>query len=326
MSDTGARAPIAASVVDEAIAWSVKLNFSQADARTRAAFERWRGAAPEHERAWSRVQSLNADFSDVPQSLALEALTAMDGARRQQRRAILKGFAVAGLVFGTGWAVRDHAPWQRLIADVSTGVGERNRFTLSDGTQLTLNTDSAVAVQMSDAQRVLVLHRGEVSIQTGGDPGFAVKRPFTVRTPFGAVQALGTRFVVRLDEGSALVSVQEDAVALRPADSPAPVIAEAGQDWRLDRQRAQRVMAPAMVANAWTEGAIVGKNMRLADLLDELSRYRRGRIACAPEVADLRVSGTYHVNDIDQALRFLAETLPIRVRYWTRFWIAVGPA
>ncbi len=168
--------------------------------------------------------------------------------------------------------------------------------------------------------------RAEISIQTGGDPGFAVKRPFLVRTPFGAVQALGTRFVVRLDEGSALVSVQEDSVALRPADSADSVIAQAGQDWRLDRQRAQRIPEPVMVAHAWTEGVIVGKNLRLADLLHELSRYRRGRISCAPEVADLRVSGTYHVSDTDQALQFLAQTLPIRLRYWTRFWVSVGPA
>lgn len=81
-----------------------------------------------------------------------------------------------------------------------------------------------------------------------------------------------------------------------------------------------------MEGAAWVEGAIVGKNMRLASLLTELSRYRRGRISCAPEVADLRVSGTYHVDDTDRALAFLVQTLPIRVRYWTRYWVTVGPA
>jgi transmembrane sensor len=257
-----------------------------------------------HERAWSRMQSLNADFAAVPQRLALDTLTAMGGAhqaRRQQRRAVLKGLVLAGGVLGTGWVVREQTPWQRVLADVSTGVGRRGRRTLPDGTELVLNTDTAVAVRMDGAERVLVLYRG-------------------------AVQALGTRFVVRLDDDSARVSVQQDAVALRPANGAAPVVAEAGQDWRLDRQRAVRIVAPAMASDAWIEGAVVGKNMRLADLLAELARYRHGRIRCAPEIADLRVSGTYHVNDVDQALQFLAQTLPIRVRYWTRFWITVGPA
>lgn len=326
MSDA---ASIPASVVDEAIAWSVKLNFSAPNADTRVAFERWRKAAAVHELAWSRMQSLNADFAAVPSRLALDALTATGaarGARRQQRRMVLKGLALAGGLYGSAWLVREQTPWQRVLADASTSVGERKPFTLADGTVLVLNTDSAVGVQMTGDARVLTLYRGEVSIQTGADSAFAVKRPFFVRTPFGEAQALGTRFVLRLDEGSARVSVQEHAVALRPADGGAQAIAEAGQQWRMDRGGAQQLAQPSMASDAWVEGAVAGKNMRLADVLSEFARYRHGRISCAPEIADLRVSGTYHVNDIDRALRVLAETLPIRLRYWTRYWITVGPA
>lgn len=320
---------IPSAVVDEAIAWSVKLNFSQPDAATCAAFERWRKAAVLHERAWSRLQSLNADFTAVPQSLALDALNSLDqarGQRRRQRRAILKSMALGGGLLAMAWAVREQTPWQRVLADVSTSVGRREQMTLSDGSQLVLNTDTALAVEMHGAERVLVLYRGEISVETGPDTAFASKRPFFVRTPFGAVQALGTRFVVRLDDDSARVSVQQDAVELRPASGAAPAIAQAGQEWRLDSREARRIGAPVMVPDAWLQGAVVGKNMRLADLLAELSRYRHGRISCAPEVADLRVSGTYHVNDVDQSLRFLAQTLPVRLRYWTRYWVTVGPA
>lgn len=322
-------AAIPAAVVDEAIAWSVKLNFGSPDPETCAAFERWRRAAPLHERAWVRMQALNADFTAVPQGLALDTLIAMGtahDARRQQRRALVKGMLLLGGLTGTGWAVREHTPWQRMLADVSTGVGVRDLVTLEDGTFLALNTDSAVSVRMEGDKRVLVLYRGEISIQTGADALSPIKRPFLVQTPYGAVQALGTRFVVRLDDDCARVSVQQHAVALRPADGAAPVIAETGQTAQLDRLGARLMSKPAMVADAWLDGAIEGTDMRLSDLLAELSRYRHGRISCAPEVADLRVSGTYHVNDTDRTLAFLAQTLPIRLRYRTRYWVAVGPA
>lgn len=326
MREPGAAAPIAATIVDQAIDWSVKLNFSQADARTRAAFERWRRAAPEHEMAWARVQSLNADFTSVPQGLALDALTALNGTRRRQRRVVLKSLLVAGGVLGTGWAAREQVPWQRLVADVSTGLGERRALTLADGTYLVLNTDSAVSLLLEGPERVVVLHRGEISLNTGSDAGSPARRPFRVRTPYGMVEALGTRFVVRLDDDGARISVQEHAVALTPADGGDRVIVQAGQQGWLDRRHAQPLPPPAMESAAWVEGAIVGKNMRLTDLLAELSRYRRGRISCATEVADLRVSGTYHIGDTDRALAFLAQTLPVRVRYWTRYWVTVGPA
>lgn len=322
--------PIPAAIVDEAIAWSVKMNFSAPDACTRDAFERWRQAAPEHDRAWSRLQYLNADFTAVPQALALDALAVMNqagaSAAKRQRRALLKGLTVVTGVLGATWAVREQTPWQRLVADVSTGLGGRGAMVLDDGTRLLLNTDSAISLDMAGVQRVVTLLRGEVAIQTGPDDGASTKRPFFVRTPVGSIEALGTRFVVRLDEGGAQVSVQEDTVALLPARSETQSFARAGETWRLDRHTAQQLAAPAMDGGAWVEGAIAGKNMRLADVLAELSRYRHGRISCAPEVADLRVSGTYHLNDIDQALQFLAQTVPIRVRYWTRYWVAVGPA
>lgn len=326
MREPGSAAPIAATIVDQAIDWSVKLNFSQADARTRAAFERWRRAAPEHELAWTRVQSLNADFDAVPQGLALDTLTSLNGARRRQRRVVLKSLLLAGGALGTGWAAREQVPWQRLVADVSTGLGERRALTLADGTRLVLNTDSAVSLLLDGAERVVVLHRGEISLDTGSDPGSLARRPFRVRTPYGVVEALGTRFVVRLDDDGARVSVQEHAVALTPAEGGDRVIVQAGQQGWLDRRQARPLQPPAMESAAWVEGAVAGKNMRLADLLAELSRYRRGRISCAPEVADLRVSGTYHVDDTDRALAFLAQTLPVRVRYWTRYWVTVGPA
>lgn len=326
---SGDTAPIPPAVLDEAIAWAVRLDFGTPDPQTRAAFERWREAAAPHALAWSRLQTLHADFAAVPDRLALDTLNAMETAhqaRRQRRRAVLKGVVLAGGVLGSGWLAREHTPWQRLVADLSTRVGQRQTTTLADGTWLALNTDTAVGVAMTGAERILTLYRGEIAVRTGADAAAATRRAFLVRTPFGEVRALGTRFVVRLDPAGAQVSVQQDAVALRAAADLPPALAEAGQVWRMDRQRAYRLATPAMAPDAWLQGAVSGTHMRLGDLLAELGRHRHGHLGWAPEVAGLPVSGTYHLDDIDQTLRFLAQTLPIRLRYWTRYWITVDPA
>ncbi|MFT4193241.1 MAG: iron dicitrate transport regulator FecR, partial [Ottowia sp.] len=57
----------------------------------------------------------------------------------------------------------------------------------------------------------------------------------------------------------------------------------------------------------------------------EMARYRPGRIVCDPRVADLRVSGLFHIRDTDQALQFLIQTQPVSVTYLTRWWVMVGP-
>lgn len=68
---------------------------------------------------------------------------------------------------------------------------------------------------------------------------------------------------------------------------------------------------------------LIASDWRLEDFLAELSRYRPGRLVCDEQVADLRLSGAFHLNDTDVVLENLANTLPVRLRYLTRYWVRV---
>jgi transmembrane sensor len=324
------------AVVDAAIAWSVRLDYNSPSAEARAAFERWVQADARHALAWERVGAMRGDFAAVPPQLALNTLQAADALRRNGglgrtgRRGALKALSFAGVALATGWVVREHAPWQRLLADASTAVGEQRTLQLADGTSLALNTDTAVGIELAGAQRRLVLRRGEILVTTGADAGQAAKRPFWVETPFGALQALGTRFTVRLQGERALVAVQEGAVALHPAalggaSVPAAAVLKPGESRWLAAAGTAAAVPTGLQSDAGADGVVAGREMRLADLLAELERYRHGRIVCDERVAGLRVSGVFHVKDTDRALQFIRQTQPVSVVYRTRFWVRVGP-
>lgn len=324
---TSTQNDIPAAVVDAAIDWMVKLEFYQPSAETQAAFNTWLNERPLHVQAWERVRSLRDEFAAVPTGLASHALHAV-GKRRQEnrlsRRQTLKLLMLAGVAVSATWAVRNEVPWQRTLADASTRIGEQRTIALDDGSIVVLNTDSAVSFALHDDQRRIVLHRGEIMITTGADTAYQTKRPFWVDTPFGTMQALGTRFVVRLDDDRARISVQEGAVQMHPAKAGDSVIAKVGESWLLSERAVEPAGVLGMSEDGWTDGVIAGQNMRLGDLLNELSRYRRGKIACDSAVADLRVSGIYHTRDTDQVLQFLVQTQPVTVTYYTRFWVVVG--
>ena len=73
-------------------------------------------------------------------------------------------------------------------------------------------------------------------------------------------------------------------------------------------------------------GVLSVQQMPLAEFVSELGRYRPGLLRCAPEVAGLKVSGTYQLADTGQILQLLTRSLPVRVEYRTRYWVSIGAA
>ncbi|MGK5002635.1 FecR domain-containing protein [Janthinobacterium sp. LB2P70] len=202
------------------------------------------------------------------------------------------------------------------MADYRTAVNQRRVVTLDDGTQLTLNTNSAVNIAYDGVQRRIELLAGEIFIATGKD---AAQRPFFVGTPHGSLQALGTRFTVRLHEQYACAGVLEGAVAVLADDGAQRLVLRPGEGAHFDGTGVHR-QALAPYGGAWLNGMLVAHDMRLADFLAELSRYSDHPLTCAPAIAGLRVSGSYPLADIDAILDAVGASLQLRRHTVTRFW------
>ncbi|VCU68322.1 fec operon regulator FecR [Pigmentiphaga humi] len=308
-------------VLDEAAAWLVQLHSGTATDADREAHRRWRALRPEHEQAWKRAQLLMGAMQDLPAGVGRATLARMPA--KPGRRDALTKFAGLLLVPGAAWLAWRMLPPQEWSADYRTSTGERKSFVLPDGSELMLGTASSVDLLFDAGQRLLVLRAGEAMIATAHDPA---SRPFSVRTAQGHVRALGTRFTVRQFEDATHVAVLQDAVEIRPLHgTQAAVRLQAGQQARFSSTSVGAIAPDDGSAAAWTQGMLVANQMRLADLLAELARYRTGILQCDPAVADLRVSGVYPNTDTDQSLAMLASTFALHVRAHTRYWVIVGP-
>jgi transmembrane sensor len=326
---TGTALP--APVVDAAVEWLVHLWSGTATVESRADWQRWRAAHPQHEQAWQHIEATNARLRGHSATGMLTAATAVStlaSPASPRRRHALRG--IGGLAIGgaAAWMGYEQLPWRGWGADLRTAKGEQRSTTLPDGTRIVLNTGSALDIRYTDGLRRLHLREGEVLITTAHDPA-AMPRPFVVDTPSGRIRALGTRFTVRHDGGSASntseVAVYEGAVELSPARQPgATVRVDAGQSGRLTPAAAT---APAAhtAEPAWAEGVLVASDTRLSDFVAELRRYRSGMVSVAPEVAHLRLSGVFPLADTDRILHSLAQVLPVEVRMPVRCWVRIGP-
>lgn len=220
------------------------------------------------------------------------------------------------------WLAYRQVPWQQWTADQHTAIGEQRNLTLPDGTRLLINTGSSLNIAFSEQVRRIELIKGEVLITTAKD---SAHRPFIVQTRHGTARALGTRFSVRVGEQASRVAVTEGAVELLAVHAGQGVIVKAGEQGAFSVDRVAAVEPLDVSTLTWENGMLLAQHMRLADLLDELGRYRAGVLRCHASVADLTVSGAFPLRDTDASLHLLQETLPVKVSSLTGYWVTVEP-
>ena len=198
--------------------------------------------------------------------------------------------------------------WQ---ADYYTEIGETRLLSLEDGSRISLNTDTAIAVHYSQKERRITLLRGEAYFDVAKNP----ERPFIVEDGALTAKALGTHYSVRTGNGALPQEVQVEKGRVEVTTGGEIAVLTPGEavtlggDGRL--VRARKDVANSM---AWREGKLVFSGQPLREVLDVLSQYRRGRIVILDEAAARQhVSGIFDLKDTDQALTILEESLPVSI-------------
>ncbi|MBP3858912.1 MAG: FecR domain-containing protein, partial [Pseudomonas sp.] len=243
----------------------------------------------------------------------------LNAPKSSSRRQALKLLLLLGAGSALTWGLREQLPVTPLLADFSSPVGQRRNVQLHDGSQLQLNTASAVDVQFDAQQRVIHLLEGEILLTAARD-----SRPLRVLTAHGSLQPQGARLNVRQFDERTEVAVFAGRVALTPKDhSGSALWVEPHQQLSFNRLAWNAPRPLDAGSGAWADGMLVAAHMRLADFLAELGRYRRGQLNCDPRVANLLISGTYPVDDSERVLDLLAVSLPVRIKRFTRYWVRV---
>lgn len=304
------------ATLEAAARWYVDLRCDDADEATQEAHRRWLEAAPGHRQAWERLIQLQERFDRVGPGIARPTLSSA----QVKRREVLKALSLLLAAGGAGTLAWRNTALPSLVADQRTVTGESKSLRLEDGSQVRLNTASAMNIHFSPHLRELQLLSGEIFVETARD---TQARPFVVHTREGSIRALGTRFIVRCEDAQTRVCVLEHAIEVRSATHTPSVRVEAGQQVWFSQDQVGNVQPASPDADAWTHGMLVVNNWRLEDLILELQRYRPGHLGCQAQVAALRISGAFHLNNIDTILENLSSTLPVRIRQLTRYWTRV---
>ena len=269
-----------------------------------ATFSRWLRADPAHVEAYAQAQVL-WELSEVPaRTLADEDALALQGLlnsmNTSRRSRVMRGSGVLAMaacllvmiLMGIGW---QPSRWvDELGADYVTAPGEVKTFTLADQSQVTLDADSAIAVDFSQGERHIQLRRGAgfFSVTHTG-------QPFVVQARGGETQVLGTQFEVRLQPAGAEVTVLSGRVGVTPSKQGRQQVLTAGQQVAYaDGVAASLHAVDSQSRLAWRDGWLNYYKAPLADVVEDLRRHYPGRILLLnADMGAKRVSGSFPSKD-----------------------------
>lgn len=318
------------TIRDDAVRWRVLRDQRELTTAEAQAFSEWlqdpqhAAAYDEASRAWAiiRPDAGNARLERLrEEALALSP----PGSRSWQHPALAA--AVAGvLIAGTVWLwsrASTHAVRAPTIAssgittmrDYVTARGERLEITLPDGSNVSLNTDTALDVEFSEGQRLVRLRRGQAAFSVAHDS----TRPFVVQAGDRQVRATGTLFDVYLAQNRLQVVLAEGEVIvtrLQAGERAArPVRLSPGQALVARPGAADEVQTrDARRALRWRDGFVEFNDTSLAEAVAEMNRYSEVPVTLRDErTGALRISGVFRTDQPDQFLTVIQEVLPVRV-------------
>lgn len=329
-------------VDQEAAVWTWRLDAGGLSAGERVELEGWLRQDARHRRALREFSSTWRSLDRLAEVGRSEKIATLARATRRwsARRPVPRRWAAAAaaclLAIGTAWWLGHSAHTQEF----STAIGQVRTVTLADGTVVALNTNTRIEVRLLRDRRDIYLLKGEAHFHDTHDPA----RPFFVHAGNTRVQAIGTRFEVRLHADRRIdVLVNEGLVEVR---------AERAQPWRfypfeqppgMQQVRSLRAgerlsingahIEVASVSShqivddlAWRHGSLVFDDEPLAQAVTEVARYTHAHILLGPGVGTLRISGRFRTKDVPGFFKALAMALPVRVTHSGPDQITVQPA
>ncbi|HEY9578330.1 MAG TPA: FecR domain-containing protein [Rhizorhapis sp.] len=295
----------------------------QADPELQSEVDEWCARSAEHERAFSAAKESWTLAGQLTPSASIPPVRHRSRTSRWHFRPQRPVTAMVGAAAAACLAVVS-APTLLLMwqSDYRTGTGEMRNVTLSDGSSVTLDTGSAIAVNYGDGRRGVRLLAGRAWFDVAHDE----RHPFTVSAADARVRVTGTAFDVGLDDDSIDVTLARGGVQVA-WDDIAPIVLRPGDRIHLARpsHSVDRNRIAISSIGSWRRGRLMIEDVPLSEGIDQLRRYYSGAIVLtSSELGDRRVTGVFDVDDPEEALRLMVRQHGATVRSVTPWLMIVS--
>ncbi|QXI36481.1 FecR family protein [Pseudomonas xantholysinigenes] len=266
--------------------WLVRLTSGLATEADAQALRLWCARSPAHAEAFAQARQLWQLLGPAARQARQAAMPTVS------RRAVLGGAVAASaalLVWRGGWL----EGFAVAPAAFATETGEQRRIELAPGIELELN----VRTRIGRERQGIALLSGEIEVQA--------HQAVQVRAGAGVISAEQARFNVREDDEGVCVTCLSGA--LRIAAGGRVEALPAGRQQRYGAQGLGKAQSfDASQVMAWRERMLVLRDASLAQVIDEINRYRQGRLVLLnPSLGRRRVQARFSFDQLPQAAELI---------------------
>jgi len=296
-----------------AAAWIARRECDDWSGDDQIQLDAWINASTDNRVAWLRVSAAWQQTGRLRSLRGTAGMPSPTWSGKALHRTHVRARALAGCLVLSVAAI---AAWYLLRAGPSyhTEIGALEAVSLTDGSKVTLDTNTRIHVDVTQTERRVDLEQGEAYFEVAKD----LARPFVVIAGDKRIVAVGTQFSVRNERGELRVIVTEGSVQVERGAGEtkrhmmrlqAGSIARAGPDAVLVEEQPVSELEQLL---SWRTGRLSFDDSRLADAVAEFNRYNIRRIVIVdPAVAAIRVGGTFRATNIDAFVRLIASDFPI---------------
>lgn len=293
-------------------------NIRQADevtAADEAKFAAWLAREPENYRVYQRLERQWAIIGSVAEDPRILETRKQDrenfrGPSRWHRLVAIAAILI--FMVTSGWATHNSGLLNDTIGlsgqttqIVQSEVGQRITMTLSEGSVVTLDTDSELHILDMEETRSLQLVKGRAFFDVAKDPS----RPFIVQAGNKTVEAIGTSFTVRMDEDEVTIVLLEGKVHVEQkqllARAPRQVDLTVGHELVVGDEpqwKIRKIDAPR--ETSWLTGRLTFLDEPLAKAIKEMNRYSERKLVFEGDVVpSQRIVGVFETGDVDAFVR-----------------------
>lgn len=313
------RAGSAAQIERQAADWLAKQAGSAWSPADAAQLTQWLEASTAHkvaflrlEAAWQQANRLRALRGALrPERVPPRKFRRRPGWKRLHTVSLAAGVMLIMILGALGYV------WLPGESSFRTTVGAVTAVPMSDGSKVTLNTDSQIRISVTGQERRVSLGRGEAFFEVAKDP----TRPFIVVAGHCRVVAVGTQFSVWREGDEVRVVVTEGRVRVERSDATtgddptievaAGSIAHAGDAGVLVEHKRPGELEETL---GWRRGFLFFHDLPLSAAVAEFNRYNPQKMVVgSPVVAGLRISGSFRSTNVGGFVRLLQEGFSIHV-------------